>query len=96
MSLVLYVNHFEELQFPADKLEWKVGTGWPGNSSTWASMTPSVYEGQRNKGTIGWDIKGAVDTPEKINALQFQVRNNSTSPQKATFLDHAYIVVLWQ
>jgi cellulose biosynthesis protein BcsQ len=96
MSVVLYVNHFEELQFPAGKLEWRVGTGWPGSSSTWASMTPSVYEGQRNKGAISWDIKGVVDTPEKINALQLQIKNNCTSPQKATFLDHAYVVVLWQ
>jgi hypothetical protein len=55
-----------------------------------------VYEGQRNKGTLAWDLKGAVDTPEKINGLQLQVKNNCTSPQKATFVDHAYVVVLWQ
>jgi cellulose biosynthesis protein BcsQ len=95
-SVVLYINHFEEPQFSSGKLEWKVGTGWPGSPSSWASMTPSVYEGQRNKGTLAWDLKGAVDTPEKINGLQLQVKNNCTSPQKATFIDHTHVVVLWQ
>lgn len=96
MSVVLHVNHYEELQFPAGKLEWKVGTGWPGRSAVWASITPSVYEGQRNKGTLEWDIEGAVNTPEKTNSLQLQIKNNCTSPQKATFLDYACVVVQWQ
>jgi len=95
-SVVLYVNHYEEQQFTSGKLEWRIGMGWPGSSTTWASMTPSVYDGQRNKGTIIWDIKGAVSTPEKIAKLQLQVKNNCTSPRKATFIDHAYVVVLWQ
>jgi len=95
-SVVLYVNHYEEQQFTSGKLEWRIGMGWPGSSTTWASMTPSVYDGQRNKGTIVWDIEGAVNTPEKINKLQLQVKNNCTSPRKATFIDHVYVVVLWQ
>lgn len=96
MSVVLYVNHYEELQFQSGKLEWKIGTGWPGSSTAWASINPSVYEGDRNKGTLSWDIKGAANTPEKINGLQLQIKNNCTSPQKATFLDHAYVEVVWQ
>jgi len=96
MSVVLRVNHYEELQFPTGKLEWKVGTGWPGSSAVWASITPSVYAGPRNKGALEWDIKGVVNTPERINSLQLQIKNNCTSPQKVTFLDHACVVVLWQ
>jgi cellulose biosynthesis protein BcsQ len=95
-SVVLYVRHFEEMQFPFGKLEWKVGTGWPGSPSSWVSLTPSVYEGQRNKGMLVWDLDDAAATPERINGLQLQIKNNSTSPQKATFIDHVYLVVLWR
>lgn len=96
-SVVLYIRHFEEAQFPSGNLEWRVGTGWPASPSSWASMTPSVYDGRRNKGTLAWDLKGIVDnTPEKINGLQLQVKNNSTSGPKSTFLDHVYLVILWR
>ncbi len=95
-SVVLYVKHFEEPQFPAGKLDWKVGAGWPASPSSWLSLTPSVYDGQRNKGTLAWDLNGAADTPERINGFQLQIKNNCTPGQKATFIDYAYLVVLWQ
>jgi len=95
-SVVLYVNHFEEPQFQSGRLEWRVGVGWPASPSTWASVTPGVFPGTSNKGALAWDLKGTVDTPERINSLQLQIKNNCTSPQKATFLDRAYLVVLWQ
>ncbi len=92
-SVVLYIRHFEESQFGASKLEWKVGTGWPASPSSWVSLTPSVYDGQRNKGTVAWDLNGLASAPERIGSIQVQVKNNS---QKATFVDRVYIVVLWQ
>lgn len=92
-SVVLYVRHFEESQFGSGKLEWKVGTGWPASPSSWVSLTPSVYDGQRNKGTVAWDLNGLASTPERINSIQVQVKNNG---QKATFVDRVYVVVLWQ
>ncbi|MBN1506986.1 MAG: AAA family ATPase [Sedimentisphaerales bacterium] len=95
-SVVLYVKHFEEPQFQSGKLEWRVGTGWPSSATTWGSITPGVNLGASNKGTLAWDLKGTLDTPEKINNLQLQIKNNCTSPQKATFLDNAYLVVQWQ
>jgi hypothetical protein len=95
-SVVLYIRHLEEPQFPSGKLEWKVGTGWPASPSSWVSLTPSVYDGQRNRGTLAWDLNGMADTPERINALQLQIKNNCTAGQKATFIDRVYLVVRWQ
>ena len=95
-SVVLYIRHLEETQFPSGKLEWKVGTGWPASPSSWVSLTPSVYDGQRNKGTLAWDLNGMADTPERINAFQLQIKNNCAAGQKGTFIDRVYLVVRWQ
>jgi len=95
-SVVLYIRHLEETQFPSGKLEWKVGTGWPASPSSWVSLTPSVYDGQRNKGTLAWDLNGMADTPERINAFQLQIKNNCAAGQKGTFIDRVYLVVRWE
>jgi cellulose biosynthesis protein BcsQ len=95
-SVVLYIDHFEDAQFPSGKLEWRIGMGWPKAGASWLSLNPSIYEGQRNKGALAWVVTTTVNTPEKVNALQVQVKNTCTSGQKATFVDHIYLQVQWQ
>ena len=56
-------------------------------------MTPSVYEGQQNEGTLAWDITGLADTPEKANSLQLQVKNSCNAAQGTTFMDYVYAEV---
>ncbi len=92
-SLVIYVKHFEASPFPAEKLEWSIGTGWPDGPTSWASMTPSIYEGEHSKGTVAWDIKSLVDTPDRVNALQLQVKNSCDATQGGAFVDCIYAVV---
>ena len=96
LSAAIYVKHFEAPQFPSGKLEWSVGTGWPDNPVSWASVNPSVYAGKHNKGTLGWNFTSSVNTPDKINSLQLQIKNNCAAAQIGTFVDCVYLVVQWQ
>jgi hypothetical protein len=94
-SVVVYVEHFEQEQFPAGKLEWAAGTGWPSNPVVWASINAPVYEGEPNEATDLWDVTSLVDTPEKVNSLQLQVRNNDDFAKRKTLVDYIYAVVEW-
>jgi hypothetical protein len=94
-SVVVYVEHFEQEQFPAGKLQWAAGTGWPSNPVVWALMNAPVYEGEPNEATDLWDVTSLVDTPEKVNSLQLQVRNNDDVAKRKTLVDHIYAVVEW-
>ncbi len=94
-SVVLYVEHFEQEQFPAGKLQWSAGTGWPSNPVVWASINAPVYEGEPNEATDLWDVTSLVDTPEKVNSLQLQVRNNDDVTKRKTLVDCIYAVVEW-
>ena len=94
-SVVVYVEHFEQEGFPAGKLEWATGTGWPSNPVVWASINAPVYEGEPNKATDLWDVTSLVDTPEKVNSLQLQVRNNDDVSKRKTLVDYIYAVVEW-
>jgi cellulose biosynthesis protein BcsQ len=99
-SVVVFVEHFEEQQFYPGKLQWNVGTGWPTNPVVWVSMdAPSMdaplRKGQQNEMTDSWDVTSFVDTPEKVNSLQLQVRNKDTIAKKKTFIDYIYVVVKW-
>jgi hypothetical protein len=95
MSVVVYVEHFEEQQFPQGKLIWYAGTGWPAKSEVWASATAPVRLGQENEATDSWDITSSVDTPEKVNSLQMQVKNIVNAAQIKTSADYIYAVVKW-
>jgi large repetitive protein len=95
-SVVLYVEHFEQEEFPEGKLQWTAGSGWPDNPEAWASINAPVYSGETNESTDLWDVTSFVDTPEKVNSLQFQVKNNDDVAKRKTSVDYIYAVVEWK
>lgn len=94
-SVVVYVEHFEQEEFPEGKLQWTAGTGWPDNPMVWASINAPVYAGELNESTDLWDVTSFVDTPEKVNSLQLQVKNNDDVARGKTSIDYLYAVVEW-
>jgi hypothetical protein len=93
-SVVVFVEHFEQNGFIQGKLEWSVGTGWPTNPVAWASIKAPVQE-EESGGTVdSWDITSIVDTCEKINSLQLQIKNNNITDSK-TLIDYTYVTVRW-
>lgn len=92
-SVVLFVEHFEEVGFVQRKLEWAIGTGWPVKPVFWATMKAPVHEGESREAVDAWDITSAVNTVERINSLQLQVRNNNDAVNGKTFVDYIYVVV---
>lgn len=94
-SVVFYVEHFEEERFPSGKLQWDIGTGWPGNPTIWASTNAPVRNGQQNEAIDSWDVTSFVSTSEKVDSLQLRVRNNDNTGKRKTLVDHIYAVVEW-
>lgn len=94
-SVVVYVEHFEEEKFIPGKMQWQVGTGWPGNPAVWVSATAPVRKGQKNEAVDSWDITSFVNTPEKVRSLQLQIANNDIASRKMTLVDNIYAVVEW-
>jgi len=92
-SVAVYVEHFEEERFGQGKLEWAIGTGWPTKPVVWASINAPVYEGQTHEAVDSWDVASFVDTAEKINSLQLQIKNNDNVARRKTFVDYIYVVV---
>ena len=93
-SVVVYVEHFEQEGFSDGKLQWAAGTGWPSKPVVWTSINAPVHKGELNEATDSWDVTSFVDTPEKINSLQLQVKNNNIAKRK-TLVDYIYVVVEW-
>jgi hypothetical protein len=94
-SVKLYVEHYEEDQFPAGALVWQAGSGPSLNPppATAASTTPALRIGSGAEQTIEWDVAGnAFDTPAEVNALKLVIRNNAANGKKS-FVDRAYVVV---
>ena len=94
-SIVFYVEHYESSYFPIGKLQWEIGTGWPEHEEVWASINAPVREEQSSEATDSWDITSIVDTSEKIDSLQLQIKNNSRMAGKSTFVNNIYAIVLW-
>jgi len=94
-SVVVFVEHFEEERFAQGKLEWAVGTGWPTKPVVWASINAPVHEGQSYEAVDSWDVTNIVDTREKINSLQLQVKNNDNIGYRKTLIDYIYVQVEW-
>ncbi|MCP4607175.1 MAG: hypothetical protein GY845_00470 [Planctomycetes bacterium] len=92
-SVVLFVEHFEDERFAKGKLEWSIGTGWPGRPVVWAVIKAPVHEGESREAVDAWDITGVVNTAERINSLQLQVKNNNNVANGKTFVDYAYVVI---
>jgi hypothetical protein len=95
ISVTIFVEHFEDKQFPTGKLQWNIGENWPENPVIWASINAPTRDGSQNIATDSWDITSIVDTPEKVDLLQFQIRNNSNIAQRNTFVNYIYGTVRW-
>ena len=49
----------------------------------------------QNEVVDSWDITSFANSPEKINALQLQVKNTDSGTKRKTSVDHVYAVVEW-
>ncbi len=94
-SVVVRLEHFEEEGFARGKLEWSIGTGWPTKPVVWASINAPVHKGQSNEAVDSWDVTSVVDTREKINSLQLQVKNNEYVAKRKTLIDYIYVLIEW-
>jgi len=94
-SVIVYVEHFEQEGFPDGKLQWNAGTGWPSKPMVWTSINAPVHEEELNEATDLWDVTSFVDTPEKVNSFQLQVKNNNDIAKRKTLVDYIYVVVEW-
>ena len=94
-SVVVRVEHFEEERFAQGKLKWSIGTGWPTKPMVWASMNAPVHDEESREAIDSWDVTGVVDTREKINSLQLQIKNNDNFARKKTLIDYIYVLVEW-
>jgi hypothetical protein len=94
-SVVIYVEHFEEEWFTPGKLKWSVGTGWPTNPVIWAELNAPLHEEENHEAFDSWDITSLVDTPEKVNSLQLQIKNNDHFSTRKTLIDYIHVVVDW-
>ena len=94
-SVVVFVEHFEEERFSQGTLEWAVGTGWPSKPVVWAEIKAPVHKGQSNEAIDAWDVTSVVDTREKINSLQLQIKNNNKVINRKTLIDYIYVIVEW-
>jgi len=95
VSVVVFVEHFEDPSFTQGKLAWSIGTGWPSRPAVWASIEAPVRQGQGSEATDSWDATSAVETAEKVNSFQFQVQNNDAAGPRKTSVDYIYAVVKW-
>ena len=94
VSVIVYVEHFEQESFREERLQWNIGTGWPDKPVVWASTNTPVRRGANNEATDSWDVTSSVDTPEKANSLQLQIKNDDTG-NRDTLIDSIYAVVKW-
>ena len=94
-SVRLYVEHYEEQQFPLGKIQWEIGKGWPDNPTVWFSANAPVCKGKPNEATDSWDITSFVDTSEKVNSLQLRIKNTDSVSRKKAFVDYIRVVVGW-
>jgi len=94
-SVVVRVEHFEEERFAQGSLKWAIGTGWPNKPAVWAALNAPVHEEEHHEAVDSWDVTGVVDTLEKINSLQFQIKNDDKITRRKTMIDYIYVLVEW-
>jgi VCBS repeat-containing protein len=95
VSVIVFIEHFEDPSFTKGNLAWSVGTGWPSRPQVWASIKTPVRLGQSSEATDSWDVTSAMDTAEKVNSFQVQVLNNEAAGPRKTSVDYIYAVVEW-
>jgi hypothetical protein len=93
-SVVVFVEHFEEKWFAEERLEWSIGSGWPFRRNVLASINAPVHTGESDEAVDSWDITSLIDTNEKLNSLQFEVKNNNLIANSKTLIDCIYVVVM--
>ncbi len=94
ISVVVYVEHFEDSSFGDGKLKWALGTGWPEQPSVWISTIAPLRRSSNNEARDSWDATSSVDTPEKVNSLSLQMVNEAR-PDRKTSVDMVCAVVKW-
>ena len=52
-----------------------------------------MHEVETNEAVDAWDVTRVVDTAEKINSLQRQVKNNNNFSNSKTMMDYVYVVL---
>ena len=95
VSVIVFIEHFEDTSFTKGKLVWSIGTGWPSRPEAWASIEAPVRHGQGREATDSWDVTSAVDTVEKVNSFHVQIQNNDAVGPRKTSVDYIYAVVEW-
>ena len=95
VSVVIFIEHFENPSFTKGKLAWSVGKGWPSRPQVWASIEAPVRQGQDSEVIDSWDVTSAVDTADKVNSFQVQVQNNDAAGPRKTSVDYIYVIVEW-
>jgi VCBS repeat-containing protein len=95
VSVVVYIEHFEDPSFAKGKLSWSVGKGWPSKPEVWASIEAPVRQGQGGEATDSWDVTSAVNTADKVNSFYVQIQNNEAAGPRKTSVDYIYAVVRW-
>ncbi|MBC8471062.1 MAG: tandem-95 repeat protein [Planctomycetes bacterium] len=95
-SVVVYIEHFEEEHFASGKLEWAIGTGWPRKPVVWASIEAPINEDENHEAVDSWDITSLIDTRDKLNSFQLQVKNNDIVGRNNTLIDYIYLAVEWK
>jgi len=94
-SVAVCVEHFEDGPFASGKLQWAVGTNWPGDPTVWITTSAPTRTGKQNESMDSWDVTSFVDTPEKLSSLQLQIQNSDTASRRKTCVDHIHVVVEW-
>jgi len=92
-SVVVFVEHFEQKHFAQGRLEWSIGSGWPFRINVLATIKAPVHKGESSEAVDSWDITSLIDTNEKLNSLQFEVKNNNLIANSKTLIDYIYVVV---
>jgi hypothetical protein len=90
-SVTVHCEHQEESGFGSGNIEWNVGTGWPGGSTTWGTNTSvPTHTGDQ---TDSWDVTFYVNSTTRVDDLEFRIRNNDND--KKIKPDYVYVTVEW-
>jgi hypothetical protein len=94
-SVIIYVEHYEQNQFPSGKLLWNIGTGWPQKPETWISTNAPIRLGTEGDSLDCWDVTSFIETADKLKSMQLQIENKNTTTLKKSFVDRIYAIVEW-
>lgn len=94
VSLVIFVEHYEQDTFPGGFAKWSIGQGWPGQEDIWFTMDSPIHNGETNDSMDSWDAASFVGTPRKLNNLQLQIKNDDS--MSSIFIDYIYIMAQWE